>query len=134
MPMKPQERKLRFYLWDYLWWQGEMIRIHLCRPQTRMDGCLILFGYIMALIIVPLMLLSLRLFSAETIVAQVIVWCIVVLAGFCWIEWIYHSRGKAVMKHYSKRSFYPIIGILLFLIPFAIIFTMAYYFNMLFRN
>lgn len=111
-----------------------MIRIHLLRPQTRMDGCMVLFGYIMALIIVPLMLLSLRLFSAETIVAQVIVWCIVGLAGFCWIEWIYHSRGKAVMKHYSKRSFYPIIGILFFLIPFAIIFTMAYYFNMLFRN
>lgn len=106
-----------------------MIRLHLLRPQTRMDGCMILSGYIVALIIVPLMLLSLRLLSADTIVAQVIVCCIVVLAGFCWIEWIYHRRGKAVMKHYSKRSFYPIIGILLFLIPFALIFTMAYFFK-----
>lgn len=134
MPMKPQERKQRFYLWDYLWWQGEMIRIHLCRPQTRMDGCMVLFGYIMALIIVPSLILSLRLFSADTKIAQLIIYCIVVLAGFSWVEWIYHRRGKTVMKHYSKRSFYPIIGILLFLIPFAIIFTMAYYFNVLFRN
>ena len=127
------QRKQRFYLWDYLWWQGEMIRIHLLRPQTRMGGCLILFRYIMALIIVPLLILSLRLFSADTKIAQLI-YCIVVLAGFSWVEWIYHRRGKTVMKHYSKRSFYPIIGILFFLIPFAIIFTMAYYFNMLFRN
>lgn len=73
------------------------------------------------------MLLSLRLFSADTKIAQLIIYCIVVLAGFSWVEWIYHRRGKTVMKHYSKRSFYPIIGILLFLIPFAIIFTMAYY-------
>lgn len=76
------------------------------------------------------MLLSLRLFSADTIVAQVIVWCIVIFAVFSRIDWIYRRRGKAVMKHYSKRSFYPIIGILLFLIPFALIFTMAYYFRL----
>lgn len=72
--MKPQERKQRFYLWDYLWWQGEMIRIHLLRPQTRMGGCLILFGYIMALIIVPLLILSLRTFSADTKIAQLIIY------------------------------------------------------------
>lgn len=132
--MKPQERKQRFYLWDYLWWYGEMIRIHLLRPQTRMGGCMVLYGYIMALIIVPLLILSLRLFSADTKIAQLIIYCIVVVVGFCWIEWIYHRRRKSVMKHYSKRSFYPIIGILLFLIPFALIFTMAYYFNMSFRN
>lgn len=132
--MKPQERKQRFYLWDYLWWYGEMIRIHLLRPQTQMGGCMVLYGYIMALIIVPLLILSLRLFSADTKIAQLIIYCIVVVVGFCRIEWIYHRRRKSVMKHYSKRSFYPIIGILLFLIPFALIFTMAYYFNMLFRN
>lgn len=95
-----------------------------------MDGCRMVFGYI-ALIIVPLILLSLRYFSADTIVAQVIVWCIVIFAVFSWIDWIYHRRGKAVMKHYSKRSFYPIIGILLFLIPFALMFTMAYSFRTL---
>lgn len=128
--MKPQQRKQRFYLWDYLWWQGEMIRLHLLRPQTRMDGCMVLFGYIMALIIVPLLILSLRLFSADTEIAQLIIYCIVVVVGFWWVEWIYHRRGKAVMKHYSKHSFYPIIGILLFLIPFALIFIMAYYFKL----
>lgn len=132
--MKPRKHKQRFYLWDYLWWQGEMIRLHLLRPQTRMDGCMVLFGYIVALIIVPLMLLSLRLFSADTIPAQVIVCCLVLLVGFSRVERIYYRRGKAVMKHYSKRSFYPIVGILLFLIPFAIMFTMAYYFKILFRN
>lgn len=72
------------------------------------------------------MLLSLRLFSAETIVAQVIVWCIVVLAGFCWIEWIYHSRGKAVMKHYSKRSFHEAVAVLLFLLSTAILFFLMW--------
>lgn len=119
--------KYRFYLWDYLWWQGEMIRLHLLRPQTRMNGCLIAFGYIMALIIVPLIFLSYRLFPNAIIL--VIGWSIIIIAGFSWIERIYRKRGKAVMKHYSKRSFYPIIGILLFLIPFAIMFTTAYYFE-----
>lgn len=28
------QRKLRFYLWDYLWWQGEMIRIHLSQASN----------------------------------------------------------------------------------------------------
>lgn len=132
MPMKNREHNQRFYLWDYLWWQGEMIRLHLLRPQTRMNGCLIVFGYIMALIIVPLIFLSYRLFPHAII--PVIGWSIVIIAGFSWIERIYRTRGKAVVKHYTKRSFYPIIGILLFLIPFAIMFTTAYYFKMLFHN
>ena len=127
--MRYQEHIQRFYLWDYLWWQGEMIKRHLCPVQTRMNGSLVVFGYIMALIIVPLMLLSLRIFSADTRITQIIVCGLVVFAGFGRIEWIYHNRGKAVMKHYSRRSFYPIIGILLCLIPFAIMFTMAYYFE-----
>lgn len=127
--MKRKEHRQRFYLWDYLWWQGEMIRLHLCRPQTRMNGSMVVFMYIMAIIIVPLMLLSVRLFPADTEVAQFIVCCIVIFAGFSRVEWIYNRRGKAVMKHYSKRSFYPIIGILLFLIPFVVMFTMAYYFK-----
>ncbi|MDO4320688.1 MAG: hypothetical protein Q4C34_08950 [Bacteroidales bacterium] len=117
----------RFYLWDYLWWQGEMIMLRLLPAQTRMAGCIIVFGYIMALIIVPLLLLSLRIFSADTIIAQVIVCGVVVLAGFSRVERLYRRRGKTVMRHYSKRGFYPIVGILFLLIPFAMIFTMAYY-------
>lgn len=49
------QRKQRFYLWDYLWWQGEMIRIHYDRPGQRIDGSMIVFLFIMALIIIPLM-------------------------------------------------------------------------------
>ena len=70
----------RFYLWDYLWWQGEMIRLHLLRPQTRMDGCLVVFGWIMALIIVPLIFLSYRL--SHHAIILVIGWSIVIIAGF----------------------------------------------------
>ena len=130
--MAPDKRKTnnqRFYLWDYLWWTGEQWQRS--RPVSRVDGSTVLFGYILALIIVPLIFLCNRLFHASAII-QIIVWCPVVLAGHIFLERIYRRRGKAVLKHYSKRSFYPIIGILLFLIPFALIFTMAYYFKILF--
>ena len=109
----------RFYLWDYLWWQGEMIRLHLLRPQTRMDGCLVVFGWIMALIIVPLIFLSYRL--SHHAIILVIGWSIVIIAGFSRIERIYRRRGKAVQKHYYKRCFRPIVGIMLYIIPLAMI-------------
>lgn len=74
----------------------------------------------------PLLILSLRLFSADAKIAQLIIYCIVVLAGFSWVEWIYHRRGKAVMKHYSKRSFYEAVAVLLFILSTAIQFFLMY--------
>ena len=124
--MAPDKRKTnnqRFYLWDYLWWTGEQWQRF--RPVSRVDGSTVLFGYILALIIVPLIFLCNRLFHASAII-QIIVWCPVVLAGHIFLERIYRRRGKTVLKHYAKRSFYPIIGILLFLIPIAIMFFLMY--------
>lgn len=122
--MKNREHNQRFYLWDYLWWQGEMIRLHLLRPQTQMNGCMVVFGWIMALIIVPLIFLSYRLFPHAII--PVIGWSIVIIAGFGWIERIYRRRGKAVLKHYYKRSFYEAVAVLLFILSTAIQFFLMY--------
>lgn len=119
--MAPDKRKTniqRFYLWDYLWWQGEQWQRS--RPVSRVDGSTVLFGYILALIIVPLIFLFNRLFPGTAII-QVITWCLVILAGHSWVERIYCRRGKAVLKHYAKRSFHPISGITLFLLPIALI-------------
>ena len=116
--MAPDKRKTnnqRFYLWDYLWWTGEQWQRF--RPVSRVDGSTVLFGYILALIIVPLIFLLLH----TSAIIQIIVWCPVVLAGHIFLERIYRRRGKAVMKHYAKRSFHPIAGIILFLLPIALI-------------
>ncbi len=121
--MKRQEHKQRFYLWDYLWWTGEQWQRS--RPVSRVDGSTVLFGCILALIIVPLIFLCNRLFHASAII-QIIIWCPVVLAGHIFLERIYRRRGKAVLKHYAKRSFHPIAGIILFLLPIAIMFFLMY--------
>lgn len=119
--MAPDKRKTnnqRFYLWDYLWWTGEQWQRS--RPVSRVDGSTVLFGYILALIIVPLIFLCNKLLHTSAII-HIIVWCPVVLAGHIFLERIYRRRGKAVLKHYAKRSFHPIIGIILFLLPIALI-------------
>lgn len=116
--MKRQETNYRFYFWDYLWWQGEQWKR--LRPKSRADGSTVVFLFIMALIIVPLMFLFYRLFPGAAII-QVIAWCLVILAGHSWVNRIYRRRGKAVLKHYAKRSFRPIVGITLYIIPLAII-------------
>lgn len=110
--------KQRFHLWDYLWWQGE--RWQQLRPESRVDGSMVVFSYILALIIVPLIFLFYRLYHAPAII-QIIIWCPVTLVGHSLIERIYRRRGKAVLKHYAKRSFRPIVGIILFLLPIAMI-------------
>ena len=54
------KNKYRFYLWDYLWWLGEKWKQ---RRSERVDGSFLLYCYIMALIIMPLMFLSSWLFT-----------------------------------------------------------------------
>lgn len=112
------KNKYRFYLWDYLWWLGE--KWQQLRPVSRVNGSMVVFGYILALIIVPLIFLFYSLSHAPAII-QIIVWCPVTLAGHSLVERIYRRRGKAVLKHYAKRSFHPIVGIILFLLPIAMI-------------
>ena len=123
--MAPDKRKTnnqRFYLWDYLWWQGEQWQRF--RPVSRVDGSTVLLGYILALI-TPLIFLCNRLFHALAII-QIIIWCPVVLAGHIFLERIYRRRGKAVLKHYAKRSFHEAIAVLLFLLSTAIMFFLMY--------
>lgn len=99
-----------------------MIKLCHDRPGQRINGSMIVFLFIMALIIIPLMFVSVHLLPNTTI--WLIVWLIVTLAGSSWTDRIYRRRGKTVMKHYSKHSFYPITGYLFFLLPIAIIMAM----------
>lgn len=126
--MKRQKTECRFYLWDYLWWHGE--RWQQLRPASRADGSMAVFLFIMALIIVPLIFLFYSLFP-EAAIIHVIAWCLVILAGHSWINRIYRRRGKAVLKHYAKRSFHPIAGIMLFIIPIAMIMAWMWWFAVL---
>ena len=57
--MKRQENKQRFYLWDYLWWMGEKWKQ--ARRTGRVDGEMMLSIYIFALLIFPMMTVTIRL-------------------------------------------------------------------------
>lgn len=126
--MKRQEKKYRFYFWDYLWWQGE--KLQQSRRSSRVDGSFLLYGYIIALIILPLMCLSSWLFpdwfSPDNVMIHLIVWVVVALAGYNWIQWIYRRRGKAVLKHYAKRSFHEAVAFLLLILSTAILFFLMW--------
>lgn len=126
--MKRQEHKQRFYLWDYLWWQGE--RLQQSRPQGRVNGSFLLYGYIVAPIILPLMCISSWLFPdlffPDNVMIHLIVWVVVVLTGYSWIEWIYRRRGKAVLKHYSKYSFHEAVAVILVILSTAILIFLMY--------
>lgn len=121
--MKRQEHKQRFYLWDYLWWHGE--RWEQVRRTSRMDGSFLLYGYIVSLIVLPLIFLSFRLLSDIAMILP-FVWIVIALAGHSWVQRIYRRRGKAVLKHYAKRSFHEAIAVLLFLLSTAIMFFLMY--------
>lgn len=121
--MKRQEHKQRFYLWDYLWWHGEQWRQ--VRRTSRVDGSFLLYGYIVSLIVLPLIFLSFRLLSDIAMILP-FVWIVITLAGHSWVQRIYRRRGKAVLKHYSKRSFHEAIAVLLVLLSTAIMFFLMY--------
>lgn len=119
--MKPQEHKQLFYLWDYIWWQGEMIKRHYHRPGRKIDGSFVLFLYITVLVIVPLIFLFGREFPDITFLVQSIVFCVITVAGYEWLVRIYRKRGKTVMKHNAKRNFNPVWAYFLSLFPFVIL-------------
>lgn len=108
--MKRQEYKQRFYLWDYLWWQGEMIKKHHDRPGMWIDGSFGLMFYITALIIVPLIFLSDRIFPDAGFLQLCLPFCIITVVATIWTPLIYSTRGKVVMKHYAKRKFNPVLA------------------------
>lgn len=123
--MKQQEHKQRFYLWDYLWWYGE--RWGQVRRTSRMDGSFLLYCYIVSLNILPLMVLTFWLFSDIAMILP-FVWIVIALAGQSWVQriYLYRRRGKAVLKHYAKRSFHEAIAVLLVPLSTAIMFFLMY--------
>ena len=111
--MKRQENKQRFYLWDYLWWMGEKWKQ--ARRTGRVDGEMMLSIYIFALLIFPMMTVTIRLFPGVSALLPCVVF-----------SRIYKWRGKAVMSHYAKCRFNELLAVLLFFLAMAIICFMMY--------
>jgi len=117
--------KRRFNIFDYLWWQGEMLGRRYKRPGRHADGHYMLGLYILALLIVPLIFLCVKLLNTHPLILTAVSVAIV-FAGDIRLVRIYRKRGRAVMNHYANRNFYPIAGCLLFLLPLAIICLLMY--------
>jgi hypothetical protein len=122
--MKRQENKQRFYLWDYLWWMGEKWKQ--ARRTGRVDGEMMLSIYIFALLIFPMMTVTIRLFPGVSALLPCVVFSIVTFAVMSLISRIYKWRGKAVMSHYAKCRFNELLAVLLFFLAMAIICFMMY--------
>ena len=65
----------RFYLWDYLWWMGEKWKQ--ARRTGRVDGEMMLSIYIFALLIFPMMTVTIRLFPGVSALLPCVVFSIV---------------------------------------------------------
>lgn len=118
--MKRQERKYRFYLWDYLWWAGERLHDY----NARITGYDMVQMYII-FVYFPLMMLcgsihrEYCIYLLGLFIVQSLTWLI-------WGEKIYSSnRRKAVMKHYATRTFSPGKGYFLFFLPVMCFFVTA---------
>ena len=122
--MKRQENKQRFYLWDYLWWVGE--RLHEYHLRITGDGEMMLSIYIFALLIFPMMTVTIRLFPGVSALLPCVVFSIVTFAVMSLVSRIYKWRGKAVMSHYAKCRFNELLAVLLFFLAIAIICFMMY--------
>ena len=122
--MKRQENKQRFYLWDYLWWMGE--KLEQARRTGRVDGEMMLSIYIFALLIFPMMTVTIRLFPGVSALLPCVVFSIVTFAVMSLVSRIYKWRGKAVMSHYAKCRFNELLAVLLFFLAIAIICFMMY--------
>lgn len=111
--MKRQERNYRFYLWDYLWWAGERLHDY----NARITGYDILQMYLLFFVYFPLVMLcgsihrEYCIYLLGLLIVQILTWLI-------WGEKIYSSnRRKAVVKHYTTRTFSPGKGYFLFFMP-----------------
>lgn len=123
--MKPQEHKRRFYFWDYLWWMGEKRKQ--ARRTGRVDGEMMLSIYIFALLIFPMMIVTIRLFPGVPSWLPCVVFSIITFVVMSLVGRIYKWRGKAVMSHYAKCGFNEALAALLFFLATAIICFMMYY-------
>lgn len=122
--MKRQENKQRFYLWDYLWWMGE--KLEQARRTGRVDGEMMLSIYIFALLIFPVMIVTIRLLPDVLLWLSCVVFIVITFAVMSLVGRVYRRRGKAVMSHYAKRGFNELLAVLLFFLAMAIICFMMY--------
>jgi len=123
--MKRQENKQRFYLWDYLWWMGEKWKR--ARGTSRIDGEMMLSIYIFALLIFPMMIVTIRLLPDVLLWLSCVVFIVITFAVMSLVGRVYRRRGKAVMSHYAKRGFNEVLAVLLWFLAIAIICCMMYF-------
>lgn len=81
--------------------------------------------YIFALLIFPMMTVTIRLFQVCRHCCHVS-FSIVTFAVMSLVSRIYKWRGKAVMSHYAKCRFNELLAVLLFFLAMAIICFMMY--------
>ena len=81
--------------------------------------------YIFALLIFPMMTVTIRLFPGVSALLHVS-FSIVTFAVMSLVSRIYKWRGKAVMSHYAKCRFNELLAVLLFFLAMAIICFMMY--------
>ena len=99
--MKPQEHKRRFYLWDYLWWMGEKWKQ--ARRTGRVDGEMMLSIYIFALLIFPMMTVTIRLFPGVSALLPCVVFSIDSTA-LVWLNRLsdyFYLLGRTLTAHYA---------------------------------
>lgn len=81
--------------------------------------------YIFALLIFPMMTVTIRLFPGVSALLP-LSFSIVTFAVMSLVSRIYKWRGKAVMSHYAKCRFNELLAVLLFFLAMAIICFMMY--------
>lgn len=125
-----QERKRRYYFFDYLYWLGEMAQRHYKGEPRRPDGAAFLMFCFMAFIYVPVLSTAGHFLYSSSAFEWFTVAMIAVVAAIyscIWRGWIYpFSRRKVVMQHYEGRKFSPArCYIILFSFGFLLIFEMV---------
>ena len=129
--MGNNERKYRFYIWDYLWWLGEKELEHK-NGMGKMDGPMMFMFYYYILILVPLLLL-LKDYLSDRFLFLIL--GLLVLLFLLWMfglhKFVYtKERRKAVMEHFSSNRYNPFLTYFFFLLPFLIVvFVMLIYFG-----
>lgn len=88
---------------------------------------MILSIYIFALLIFPMMIVTIRLLPDVLLWLSCIVFIAITFAVMSLVGKIYRRRGKAVMSHYAKCGFNEVLAVLLWFLAIAIICCMMYF-------
>ena len=97
------------------------------RGTSRIDGEMMLSIYIFALLIFPVMIVTIRLLPDVLLWLSCVVFIVITFAVMSLVGRVYRRRGKAVMSHYAKRGFNEVLAVLLWFLAIAIICCMMYF-------